>query len=286
MGVVMTAISATTTGTAQYAVVGNPISHSKSPLIHRQFALQTQQNLEYKAQHIELGHFSEDVAAFFQQGGSGLNVTVPFKQEAYEFADVHTERALRAQAVNTLKKLDDGRILADNTDGAGLVRDLMHNHQLTLRGQRILILGAGGAVRGVLQPILEQQPAELVIANRTVSKALELANDFADAGKVSACGFEEVAGSFDIIINGTSASLSGELPPINKAILKATTVTYDMMYGAGLTVFNQWAQANGVQHCIDGLGMLVEQAAEAFELWRGVRPETQEVMSYIRKEAL
>lgn len=269
-----------------YAVVGNPIDHSKSPKIHHAFAQQTKQDMLYKAQCIELGRFEHKVAKFFEHGGSGMNVTVPFKEDAFRFADTHTERALRAGAVNTLKKLEDGTILADNTDGVGLVRDLMVNHQVKLKDQRILIVGAGGAVRGILQPILEQAPAEVVIANRTVSKAEQLAADFSELGKISACSFAEVQGSFDLIINGTSASLSGELPPLPVSIFQENSVTYDMMYGSGLTVFNQWAQDQGVKKTIDGLGMLVEQAAEAFMLWRGVRPQTVIVQEHIRREGL
>ncbi len=269
-----------------YAVVGNPISHSKSPKIHHSFALQTKQDMLYKAQLIELGKFADKAAKFFKYGGKGMNVTVPFKEDAFRFADQHTERALRAGAVNTLKKLEDGSILADNTDGVGLVRDLMVNHQVKLKDQRILIVGAGGAVRGILQPILEQGPAEVVIANRTVSKAEQLATDFSELGNLSASSFSDVQGSFTVIINGTSASLSGELPPLPLSIFEENSITYDMMYGKGLTVFNQWAKDNGVQKTIDGLGMLVEQAAEAFVLWRGVRPETVKVQKNIRRESL
>lgn len=267
-----------------YAVVGNPIAHSKSPKIHFQFSQQTGQDMLYTAELIELGQFDEKVRAFFAEKGSGINVTVPFKEDAFRFADKHTERALRAGAVNTLKKLEDGTILADNTDGVGLVRDLMVNHGIELKNQRILIVGAGGAVRGVLQPLLEQGPAEIVIANRTVSKAEQLAADFSELGNLSACGFAEVQGSFSIIINGTSASLSGELPPLPSSIFQENSITYDMMYGSGLTVFNQWAQDHGVQKTIDGLGMLVEQAAEAFVLWRGERPDTKEVEESLRRE--
>lgn len=269
-----------------YAVVGNPIAHSKSPKIHFQFSQQTGQDMLYTAELIELGQFDEKVRAFFAEKGSGINVTVPFKEDAFRFADKHTERALRAGAVNTLKKLEDGTILADNTDGVGLVRDLMVNHGIELKNQRILIVGAGGAVRGVLQPLLEQGPAEIVIANRTVSKAEQLAADFSELGNLSACGFAEVQGSFSIIINGTSASLSGELPPLPSSIFQENSITYDMMYGSGLTVFNQWAQDHGVQKTIDGLGMLVEQAAEAFVLWRAVRPDTAEVQDSIRRHDL
>lgn len=268
----------------QYWVVGNPIAHSKSPLIHAEFAAQTQQNMEYRATLVELGRFRETVGEFFSQGGMGMNVTVPFKQDAFEFADAHSERALRAQAVNTLMRRDDGSIFADNTDGSGLVRDLTHNHGLELQGKRILLLGAGGAVRGVLQPLLAQAPAELVIANRTVSKAEELAADFAELGTLSAAGFSEVSGQFDLVINGTSASLSGELPPLPEGIFHANSATYDMMYGNDTTVFNRWAQAQGVNKTMDGLGMLVEQAAEAFYVWRGVRPDTAPVMQKLRTE--
>lgn len=267
-----------------YAVAGNPISHSKSPLIHSAFARQTQQDLLYKAQLMPIDGFALKAGKFFEHGGSGLNVTVPFKEDAYRFADEYTPRAQRAQAVNTLKKLENGRILADNTDGVGLVRDLIINHQCELKGKRILLLGAGGAVRGVLQPLLEQQPTALVIANRTASKAEQLAADFADLGAVVGCGFEAIPGAFDLIINGTSASLSGECPPLPLSVLTADTVTYDMMYGADRTVFNQWAHEQGVMITHDGLGMLVEQAGEAFYLWRGVRPDTAAVVDTLRRE--
>lgn len=269
-----------------YAVAGNPIEHSKSPKIHHLFAQQTQQDMLYKAQLIKLDCFAHKAKKMFEHGLKGMNVTVPFKEDAFRFADTHTERALRAGAVNTLKKMEDGSIHADNTDGIGLVTDLTINHQVGLTRQRILVVGAGGAVRGILQPILEQTPAEIVIANRTLSKAEQLAQDFSELGHLSACGFAEVEGDFDLIINGTSASLSGELPPLPLTIFKDTSVTYDMMYGKGLTVFNQWAKDQGVQKTIDGLGMLIEQAAEAFELWRTVRPETDSVKDLIRREAL
>lgn len=267
-----------------YSVMGNPIGHSKSPQIHTAFAAQLQDDILYTAQLVPVQGFAEAAGRFFAHGGAGLNVTVPFKEDAYRFADDYTERAQRAQAVNTLKRMEDGTILADNTDGVGLVRDLMVNHQVELAGKRLLLLGAGGAVRGVLQPLLEQQPAELVIANRTVSKAEALAQDFADLGNISGCGFAAVEGAFDVIINGTSASLSGELPPVPVSALTPATVCYDMMYGNSLTVFNQWAQDNGVTTTIDGLGMLVEQAAEAFVLWRGQRPQTHQVIASLRSE--
>jgi shikimate dehydrogenase len=267
-----------------YAVVGNPIGHSKSPQIHTAFAAQTRQDLLYTAQLVPLDSFDKALDKFFKHGGCGVNVTVPFKENAWRYADEFTPRAQRAQAVNTLKKMSDGRILADNTDGVGLVRDLTENHGVTLTGKRILLLGAGGAVRGVLQPILEQQPAELIIANRTLSKAETLAADFADLGNIKAAAFDALDGSFDVIINGTSASLSGDLPPLSPAVLTAGTVCYDMMYSTQTTVFNQWALDHGVGKVIDGLGMLVEQAAEAFALWRDVRPETATVITVLRGE--
>lgn len=267
-----------------YAVMGNPIGHSKSPQIHTAFAKITDQNLLYSAILVPLDGFEEAVDNFFRRGGKGLNITVPFKENAWRYADAFSQRAERAQAVNTLIKREDGSILADNTDGVGMVRDIVENQQVPMKGKNILVLGAGGAVRGILQPVLEQQPASVTIANRTVSKAEQLASDFADLGNVSACGFDQVEGQFDLIINGTSASLAGELPPIPATCVTSTTVSYDMMYGAETTVFNQWALDNGAAKVIDGLGMLVEQAAEAFRLWRDVRPETEGVMAAIRND--
>lgn len=269
----------------QYAVVGNPISHSKSPQIHTEFAAQTQQQMDYQARLIELDQFDRDVTAFFSQQGRGLNVTVPFKEQAYAFADQHSQRAQRAGAVNTLIKQNDGSILADNTDGAGLVRDITVNQGVSISGKRVLLLGAGGAVRGVCQPILAEHPQHLVIANRTVSKALALAEDFSDLGPISGCGFAQVEGSFDLIINGTSASLAGDLPPVPPTIIGSQSVCYDMMYSQQQTVFNQWAEQQGAATTIDGLGMLVEQAAESFFLWRGVRPDTRQIMQRLRTNA-
>lgn len=267
-----------------YTVVGNPIGHSKSPQIHNAFAAQTRQDLLYTATLVPLDGFADAAEKFFRHGGMGMNITVPFKEDAYRFASDYSEHARRAQAVNTLKKLDDGTIYADNTDGIGLVRDLTVNHNIELAGKRILLLGAGGAVRGVLQPLLEQKPSELVIANRTLSKAEALAADFADLGTVSASAFDSLNGTFDVVINGTSASLAGDVPPLPAAVLTPATVCYDMMYSNGLTAFNLWAHNQGVQKTIDGLGMLVEQAAAAFGLWRGVQPETAAVMQSLRTE--
>lgn len=266
-----------------YGVFGNPIVHSKSPLIHRLFAEQTAQKISYEPLLAPLDGFADAVTQFFQ-AGSGANVTVPFKEQAFTLADQLSQRAQRAKAVNTLKKLDDGRLLGDNTDGAGLVNDLLNN-QVELAGKKILILGAGGAVRGVLEPLLAQHPAELCIANRTVEKAEQLAHEFADLGPMTACGYDWIDVPVDIIINGTSASLSGELPPLASTLIKAGhTVCYDMMYSKHATVFNQWAQAQGAARTLDGLGMLVEQAAEAFYLWTGIRPDPAPVLLELRAQ--
>ncbi len=267
----------------RYCVFGNPIGHSKSPLIHQMFAAQTGEQLSYEALLAPLDGFSAFAREFFREG-RGANVTVPFKEEAYRLVDELTARAARAGAVNTLKRLEDGRLLGDNTDGAGLVRDLK-NAGIELRGRRILLLGAGGAVRGVLEPFLAEQPLELVIANRTVAKAEELARLFADLGPVVASGFDWLDVPFDLIVNGTSASLAGELPPLAPSLIQpGHTVCYDMMYGKDTTAFNRWAQTQGAARTLDGLGMLVEQAAEAFYLWRGVRPDSAPVLAELRRQ--
>lgn len=272
----------------RYAVFGNPIAHSKSPLIHSEFARQTGQSLVYTAELADIGKFAESARIFFNSGGLGMNITVPFKEDAYKFADRHTERAQRAGAVNTLIKQADGSILGDTTDGIGLVTDLINNHGIGLQGKTILILGAGGAVRGVLEPILVRQPAFLLIANRTAAKAETLAEEFADMGNVSGCGLDlisEASGNtgFDIVINGTSASLQGELPPLPDNLFSQHACCYDMMYAADDTPFIDWAKAHGAEQCFDGLGMLIEQAAESFYLWRNVRPETGPVINMIRE---
>ena len=267
----------------RYGVFGNPIGHSKSPQIHRLFAAETGQALSYEPLLAPLDDFPGFARTFFLEG-DGANVTVPFKEQAFRLADELTERARRAGAVNTLKKLDDGRLLGDNTDGIGLVRDLKDNAGLSLTGKRILLLGAGGAVRGVLEPLLAERPGALVIANRTLAKAEQLAAEFAELGPVSASPFEDLQGPFDLIINGTSASLAGELPPLADDLVRAgETFCYDMMYGASTTPFCGWAARLGAQ-TRDGLGMLVEQAAAAFELWRGVRPDSAPVLASLREQ--
>jgi shikimate dehydrogenase len=267
-----------------YVVFGNPIGHSKSPLIHGLFAAQTGQQLEYRTALAPLDGFTAFARDFFAQG-RGANVTVPFKEQAYRLADSLTERGRRAGAVNTLSKLADGTLLGDNTDGAGLVRDLTVNAGINLTGQRILLLGAGGAVRGALEPLLAERPAVLVIANRTVEKAEQLAQEFAELGPVFASGYDWLEESVDVIINATSASLAGELPPISPSLIQpGKTFCYDMMYGKEPTAFCRWATEHGAAQAMDGLGMLVEQAAEAFLLWRGVRPDSAPVLAELRRQ--
>lgn len=269
----------------RYAVFGNPIGHSKSPQIHAAFAEQTKQAMVYTAQLVDVDGFHAAARDFFNQGGKGLNVTVPFKLEACQFADELTSRAAFAGAVNTLALQDDGQILGDNTDGIGMVSDITGNLGWTLQGKRILLLGAGGAVRGVLQPLLAEAPVTVVIANRTASKAVELAQQFSSFGTLSGCGYEDLAGQcFDVVINGTSASLSGDLPPLPDTLLAPGAVCYDMMYSAEPTVFLRWARAHGALQVADGLGMLVGQAAQAFALWRGVTPTTAEVIAMLRAQ--
>lgn len=266
----------------RYAVFGNPIGHSKSPAIHAQFAEQTGQSLIYTAERVELDKFSEAVAAFANSNGKGLNITVPFKQEAWQLATERSSRAERAGAANTLVIKNDS-LFADNTDGVGLVRDLIDNHNIEINNQKVLIVGAGGAARGVTESILELKPAELVIANRTVEKALQLAEDFSDLGNISGCSLEALEGrNFDIVINGTSTSLKGELPPLPDTLFSENACAYDMMYAADPTPFMKWAKQCGATHTYDGLGMLVEQAAESFYVWRKVKPETRAVIDKIR----
>ncbi|MES9858363.1 MAG: shikimate dehydrogenase [Sedimenticola sp.] len=267
----------------RYAVIGNPIEHSKSPLIHTAFAEQTGETLDYHRLLGEPGHFEENVRSFFDQGGLGLNITVPFKEEAWQLADERSERAETAGAVNTLILLADGRIRGDNTDGAGLVRDLTINHGYPLSGRRILLLGAGGASKGVVRPILDSSPSLLVIANRTAAKAVDLANNLTHLGEVKGCGLEQLAGQvFDLIINGTAAGLQGDVPPIPDNLLATGGWTYDMMYSSEPTAFVRWSNERGATKALDGLGMLVEQAAESFYLWRGVRPLTHTVIEMLR----
>lgn len=268
--------------TDRYAVFGNPIAHSKSPRIHAAFAEATGQALTYEALQAPLDGFAAAVAAFRQAHGRGANVTVPFKEQAHALCDSLSARAGAAGAVNTLVFSEAG-VYGDNTDGAGLVADVVGNLGCDLAGKRILLMGAGGAARGVILPLLEQAPAELFIANRTAAKACDLAAQMATpayAGKLSGGGYEEVSGAFDLVINATAASLAGELPPLAAEVFALGALAYDMMYGRE-TPFLDFAGAAGAR-CADGLGMLVEQAAEAFYLWRGVRPHTAPVIAALR----
>ena len=270
-----------------YAVIGNPIAHSKSPEIHAAFARATSHDIVYKRIFCELGQFAETVRAFQAEGGKGLNVTVPFKHEAFEFATRTSERAREAGAVNVLKFGGAARgaeVLGDNTDGVGLTRDITVNLGRELRGKSILLLGAGGASFGVVGPLLDEVPRTMVIANRTLSKAEALAQRFAaryGPCALSACGYDALSGSaFDVVINATSAGLSGGMPALPEAIFAPGALAYDMVYDKA-TPFMQYAQARGAT-VADGLGMLVEQAAESFLIWRGVRPATAPVMAALR----
>jgi shikimate dehydrogenase len=271
----------------RYAVVGNPVAHSKSPLIHAAFAQQTGQDVEYGRVLAPLDAFHDAVLQFRSAGGRGMNVTLPFKLEAFALAGVRTPRALAAQAVNTLKFEPDA-IVGDNTDGVGLLRDIEVNLACPLHGRRILLMGAGGAAQGVLAPLLEARPAQITIVNRSPDKAYRLAQRMdgrtGDA-RVSAAGYDALPGlEFDVIVNATSASLQDAVPELPAGIFAHGALAYDMMYGRALTPFLQRAQAQGVWRLADGLGMLVEQAAESFFVWRGVRPDTGPVIEQLRQQ--
>ena len=265
----------------QYGVIGNPVAHSKSPRIHAEFARQTGQDMVYAALLAPKDGFAAAVDDFRKRGGRGLNVTLPFKGEAFRYATELSARARAAQAVNTLT-FDAGTIYGDNTDGAGLVRDLAHNLDCAIAGRRLLLLGAGGAARGVIEPLLLQRPAQFVLANRTLEKAQRLAQDA--GGALEACSYADLAGAqFDLVINATSASLSGAVPPLPAGVFAPEALAYDMMYGERETAFLAFARAQGAARRADGLGMLVEQAAESFLVWRGVRPDSAAVLRLLRQ---
>jgi len=271
----------------QYGVVGHPVSHSWSPFIHGLFARETEQSMTYRLFDIPPEQFTTRVREFFDQGGRGLNVTMPHKLRAAEFASELTTRAKQAGAVNTLTREPDGRIVGDNTDGVGLRRDLCDNLGVPITRKRILIIGAGGAARGVLAPLLALEPSDIVIVNRTAERARELAAEFESLGSVYGCGFNELTGSaFDLIVNATSASLSGEMPPLAPVVVGLSTVCYDIAYGKTDTPFMQWGNAHGCVRAVAGWGMLVEQAAESFCIWRGVRPRTEPVLVALKERAL
>jgi shikimate dehydrogenase len=273
--------------TDRYAVIGNPVAHSKSPEIHLMFARQTAQDIEYTRLLAPLDGFKATVESFIAQGGRGANVTVPFKLEAFDLAHHVSRRAKEARAANFLK-FDGGHILADNTDGHGLVRDIVTNLGFAIAAKRVLLMGAGGAAQGVLVPLLEEGPAILAIANRTPDKALRLAENFRHSAAaahtvLSGQGYADLQGRhFDLVINATSSSLAGELPPLPQGVFAADALAYELMYGKGVTPFLAFAKSQGVQHLSDGLGMLVEQAAESFRLWRGVLPQTRPVIESLR----
>ena len=269
----------------RYAVIGHPVAHSRSPFIHARFAAQTRQALEYGTIDATPEEFAAAVRRFFAEGGKGLNVTVPHKEAALRVASELTPRAQRAQAVNTLAQSKGGGLLGDNTDGAGLARDLLNNQRVTIAGRRLLLLGAGGAARGVVAPLLGLRPSEFTIVNRNVQRAVELAAIFADLGPLHASGYEALGNEpFDIVINATAASLAGELPPLPPGIVDARSICYDLAYARQDTPFVRWAHARGVARALMGLGMLVEQAAESFYLWRGVRPDTTSVLGALAAE--
>ncbi|NML15707.1 shikimate dehydrogenase [Azohydromonas caseinilytica] len=261
--------------TDRYAIVGNPVAQAKSPQIHAEFARQLGHDLQYLRLEAPVtpGGFAATVDAFRAQGGRGVNVTAPFKLDAVAYATEASDAARLAGAANALT-FDGARVRADNFDGVGLVNDLLRNQRFELAGRRLLILGAGGAARGALLPLLQQRPAEIVIANRTAARALALAHE-CGAGAVRGCGLDELGGSaFDLVFNATSASLSDELPAVPAAVFAGARLAYEMAYGRGLTPFLRLARDAGVPRLADGLGMLLEQAAEVFNWWRGVRPDT------------
>ena len=265
----------------RYAVIGNPIAHSKSPQIHAAFARATGQDLSYERIEAPLDRFPETIDAFVRAGGRGLNVTMPFKEQAFALSTTRSPRAELAGAVNTLARRDD-RWHGDNTDGVGLVRDLTYNLDLAIEGRSVLILGAGGASRGVIGPLLGQQPARLCVANRTVARAEALGDAFAALGTLEACAPEALSESFDLVVNATPWESGRDAPRWPDVIIGRRTFAYDMVYADEPTAFVRWARARGAAVACDGLGMLVEQAAESFLLWRGVRPETAPVLTALR----
>lgn len=271
--------------TDRYAIIGNPIAQAKSPALQTAFARQCGHDLSYGALFAELDGFVAGVRAFQASGGKGMNITMPFKLEAFQLADALTPRGRAAGAINMFSFLPDGSILGDNTDGFGIVRDITHNLGVAIRGKRVLLLGAGGAVRGTLLPLFDEAPAEVFIANRTAAKAVELAEEFrphALGVQLAGGGFADITGSFDIVINGSAASMSNDVPPIPAGVWRHDTLAYDMAYRKEATAFVLAARAAGAGLATDGLGMVVEQGAECFYLWRGVRPDTAPVIAALR----
>lgn len=271
----------------RYAVTGYPVTHSKSPMIHALFAKQTGQSMVYERLELAPEDFQTGVRNFFEAGGKGLNVTVPHKESAWQLAQWRTPNAELAGAVNTLYLLDDGRLAGDNTDGTGLVRDIEINHASSLTGSNVLILGAGGAVRGVIPRLIDAGPASLTVVNRTLARAETLAEHFADLMPIQVMSYEQLANSGlspDWIINGSSGGLQGEMPDLPDSLIRPETGCYDMVYAPGGTVFQHWARDRGAALSLDGSGMLVEQAAESFRIWRGVMPQTAPVIEALQAE--
>ncbi len=269
---------------SNYAVFGNPIKHSKSPQIHSLFGKQTGIALRYQSIEVPTDKFNNYVDLFASQGGLGLNITVPFKEDAHSFCTSLTQRAQLCGSVNTIRFDEQLNSFGDTTDGQGFINDLRINHQINIKDKVVLILGAGGSVKAILEPLCGQQTGQIVIANRTVSRAEELADQFSGLGNITACSYSDLARqSFELIVNGTSLSLMGELPPIPESVINNNTCCYDLMYSDTATVFMQWATKQGAAKVMDGLGMLVEQAAESFLIWHGVKPETVSVINTLRK---
>lgn len=270
----------------KYAVVGNPVDHSLSPEIHARFAAQTGEDIHYGKLFAEKGAFTKAVARFLtEDGGKGLNITLPFKGEAFDFVDELSAEAREAKAVNTIVLGADGVRRGHNTDGSGLVRDLEHNCRVRIGGRRVLLLGAGGAARGVLGPLLRREPARLTVANRTPEKAAAVVDQFKTIGAAKACSFADIDADFDLIINATSAGLDNETPDINPQVLGADCLCYDLLYSLDApTPFVDWAQGHGAR-AVDGFGMLIEQAAESFHLWRGIKPVTAPLFAHYGRTA-
>ncbi len=268
----------------RYAVVGNPVGHSLSPEIHQAFARQAEISLNYETIELPEDSFETGIKDLQQQGYKGLNVTVPFKQQAWQLCDRRSPRAEDSGAVNTILFIQDGNIAGDNTDGVGLARDLVKNKRALIKRRRVLVLGAGGAVRGVIPSLLALSPENITVVNRTLERAEQLAEDFMSIGHINTCSYENLGREqFDLIINGTSAGLNHEVPSVPEEVLGINTMCYDMMYSTeGSTAFVEWAQKNGASRAFDGLGMLVEQAAESFFLWHGIRVKTKDVIAELR----
>jgi len=268
----------------RYGLVGHPVEHSRSPLIHTLFARQTGQNLSYELLDVEAAGFETAVRGFGAAGGKGLNVTVPHKETAFALCDECSEAATAAGAVNTIS-IDEGRLRGDNTDGVGFIRDVTLNQRQALAGRSIIVLGAGGAARGVVGPLLDQGPAELVIANRTKERADRLVADLKRTGDLRAVTFAELAAlpAFDVLVNATSAGLQGEAPPFPASLVDDGSFCYDLVYSQHDTPFVTWAKSSGAERAVQGWGMLVEQAAESFAIWRGVRPDTRALIAQLAR---